>query len=153
MASCQEFEVTVHTSPGPTCGTFNRLRLSVIGSQGETPPTTVTKGNTELLCGSVSSTFTAGPGATFSFFCLSPHIVTGVSSPARDQWSSRSSSSGATPPGGSESVSRPGLALQPRGGPQAAGTIRAWRSRNAGVPVRQVAANSRRRRGAAERRT
>ncbi|XP_043997692.1 polyunsaturated fatty acid lipoxygenase ALOX8 [Gambusia affinis] len=41
MGFCQEFEVTVHTSPGPTCGTYNRLRLSLIGSQGETPPITV----------------------------------------------------------------------------------------------------------------
>lgn len=38
MTSCQEFEVTVHTSPGPTCGTFNQLWINLIGSQGETPP-------------------------------------------------------------------------------------------------------------------
>ncbi|XP_017260091.2 hydroperoxide isomerase ALOXE3, partial [Kryptolebias marmoratus] len=50
-ASCQEFEVTVHTSPGPTCGTFNGLWLSLIGSQGETPPISVTAGH-HLLPGS-----------------------------------------------------------------------------------------------------
>uniref|UniRef100_A0A3B3Y116 Lipoxygenase domain-containing protein n=1 Tax=Poecilia mexicana TaxID=48701 RepID=A0A3B3Y116_9TELE len=52
MGFCQEFEVMVHTSPGPTCGTFNRLRLSLIGSQGETPPVTVNDGH-HLLPGSV----------------------------------------------------------------------------------------------------
>uniref|UniRef100_A0A3Q3A9N7 Zgc:152891 n=1 Tax=Kryptolebias marmoratus TaxID=37003 RepID=A0A3Q3A9N7_KRYMA len=57
-ASCQEFEVTVHTSPGPTCGTFNGLWLSLIGSQGETPPISVTAGH-HLLPGSVS--FKIGP--------------------------------------------------------------------------------------------
>ncbi|XP_007540983.2 arachidonate 15-lipoxygenase B [Poecilia formosa] len=51
MGFCQEFEVMVHTSPGPTCGTFNRLRLSLIGSQGETPPVTVNDGH-HLLPGS-----------------------------------------------------------------------------------------------------
>lgn len=54
MASCEEFEVTVHTSPGPTCGTFNRLWLTLIGLQGETPPITVNKGDHHLLPGSVS---------------------------------------------------------------------------------------------------
>nr|XP_024655757.1 hydroperoxide isomerase ALOXE3 [Maylandia zebra] len=53
MASCQEFEVTVHTSPGPTCGTFSHLWLSLIGSEGETPPIRVTDGNSHLLPGSV----------------------------------------------------------------------------------------------------
>ncbi|XP_029029793.1 polyunsaturated fatty acid lipoxygenase ALOX15B isoform X2 [Betta splendens] len=53
MASGQEFEVTVHTSPGPTCGTFNRLWLSLIGSQGETPPVEVNEGEHHLLSGSV----------------------------------------------------------------------------------------------------
>nr|XP_020442878.1 arachidonate 15-lipoxygenase B-like [Monopterus albus] len=52
MASCQEFEVTVHTSPGPTCGTFNRLWLNLIGSQGETPPSSVNMGDHRLLPGS-----------------------------------------------------------------------------------------------------
>nr|XP_046267353.1 polyunsaturated fatty acid lipoxygenase ALOX15B [Scatophagus argus]XP_046267354.1 polyunsaturated fatty acid lipoxygenase ALOX15B [Scatophagus argus] len=52
MASCQEFEVTVHTSPGPTCGTFNRLWLNLIGSQGETPPVSVNEGDVHLLPGS-----------------------------------------------------------------------------------------------------
>ncbi|XP_068436968.1 polyunsaturated fatty acid lipoxygenase ALOX15B [Clinocottus analis] len=51
MAS-NEFEVTVHTSPGPTCGTFNRLWLSLIGSQGETPPISVSEGDHHLLPGS-----------------------------------------------------------------------------------------------------
>ncbi|KAM4726643.1 polyunsaturated fatty acid lipoxygenase ALOX15B [Anableps anableps] len=41
MGFCQEFEVTVHTSPGPTCGTYSRLYLSLIGSQGETQPVIV----------------------------------------------------------------------------------------------------------------
>ncbi|XP_049895442.1 polyunsaturated fatty acid lipoxygenase ALOX15B [Epinephelus moara] len=50
MASCQEFEVTVHTSPGPTCGTFNCLWLSLIGSEGETPPISI---NDHLLPGSM----------------------------------------------------------------------------------------------------
>ncbi|TMS14027.1 Arachidonate 15-lipoxygenase B [Larimichthys crocea] len=53
MASCEEFEVTVHTSPGPTCGTFNRLWLTLIGLQGETPPITVNKGDHHLLPGSM----------------------------------------------------------------------------------------------------
>lgn len=48
-----EFQVTVHTSPGPTCGTFSRLWLSLIGSQGETPPIPVNEGQ-HLLRGSVS---------------------------------------------------------------------------------------------------
>ncbi|XP_056253527.1 hydroperoxide isomerase ALOXE3 [Seriola aureovittata] len=52
-ASCQEFEVTVHTSPGPTCGTYSRLWLNLIGSQGETPPTSVNEGDRHLLPGSV----------------------------------------------------------------------------------------------------
>uniref|UniRef100_A0A8C2XDV6 Uncharacterized protein n=1 Tax=Cyclopterus lumpus TaxID=8103 RepID=A0A8C2XDV6_CYCLU len=52
MASCQEFEVTVHTSPGPTCGTFSRLWLNLIGSQGETPPISVSEGDHHLLPGS-----------------------------------------------------------------------------------------------------
>ncbi|XP_054482503.1 hydroperoxide isomerase ALOXE3 [Anoplopoma fimbria] len=52
MASCQEFEVTVHTSPGPTCGTFNRLWLNLIGSQGETPPISLSEGDHHLLPGS-----------------------------------------------------------------------------------------------------
>ncbi|KAM9348490.1 polyunsaturated fatty acid lipoxygenase ALOX15B [Symphorus nematophorus] len=51
-SSCQEFEVTVHTSPGPTCATFNRLWLNLIGSQGETPPIAVNEGDRHLLPGS-----------------------------------------------------------------------------------------------------
>uniref|UniRef100_A0A3Q2U365 Zgc:152891 n=1 Tax=Fundulus heteroclitus TaxID=8078 RepID=A0A3Q2U365_FUNHE len=51
MGSCQEFEVTVHTSPGTTCGTYSRLYLSLIGSQGETPPVTVNDKH-HLLAGS-----------------------------------------------------------------------------------------------------
>uniref|UniRef100_A0A3Q4MYG0 Zgc:152891 n=1 Tax=Neolamprologus brichardi TaxID=32507 RepID=A0A3Q4MYG0_NEOBR len=42
---------TVHTSPGPTCGTFSHLWLSLIGSEGETPPIRVTDGNSHLLPG------------------------------------------------------------------------------------------------------
>lgn len=53
-ASCQEFEVTVRTSAGPTCGTFSHLWLTLIGSQGETRPVCVTEGNSPLLPGSVS---------------------------------------------------------------------------------------------------
>ncbi|XP_036974769.1 polyunsaturated fatty acid lipoxygenase ALOX15B isoform X2 [Acanthopagrus latus] len=53
MASCQEFEVTVHTSPGPTCGTYNHLSLNLIGSQGETPPISVNEDDHHLLPGSV----------------------------------------------------------------------------------------------------
>ncbi|XP_034033485.1 arachidonate 15-lipoxygenase B [Thalassophryne amazonica] len=52
MDSSQVFEVTVHTSPGPTCGTYSRLWLSLIGSQAETPPTSVTEANQYLLPGS-----------------------------------------------------------------------------------------------------
>ncbi|XP_040006283.1 hydroperoxide isomerase ALOXE3 isoform X2 [Xiphias gladius] len=52
MTSCQEFEVTVHTSPGPTCGTFSRLWLNLIGSRGETPPISVNDGDHHLLPGS-----------------------------------------------------------------------------------------------------
>ncbi|XP_053188070.1 polyunsaturated fatty acid lipoxygenase ALOX15B [Scomber japonicus] len=52
MASCEEFEVTVHTSPGPTCGTFSHLWLNLIGSQGETPPINVNEGDLHLLSGS-----------------------------------------------------------------------------------------------------
>uniref|UniRef100_A0A665TPT2 Zgc:152891 n=2 Tax=Echeneis naucrates TaxID=173247 RepID=A0A665TPT2_ECHNA len=51
MTSCQDFEVTVHTSPGLTCGTFSRLWISLIGSQGETPPTRLN--DAHLLPGSV----------------------------------------------------------------------------------------------------
>ncbi|KAM4547140.1 polyunsaturated fatty acid lipoxygenase ALOX15B [Fundulus diaphanus] len=51
MGSCQEFEVTVHTSPGATCGTYGRLYLSLIGSQGQTPPVTVNDKH-HLLAGS-----------------------------------------------------------------------------------------------------
>ncbi|KAF3705496.1 Arachidonate 15-lipoxygenase B [Channa argus] len=54
-ASCQEFEVTVHTSPGPTCGTFNRLWLNLIGSEGETPPIVVNEDDRHLLSGSACS--------------------------------------------------------------------------------------------------
>ncbi|KAM7373859.1 hypothetical protein PAMP_006549 [Pampus punctatissimus] len=52
MASCQEFEVTVYTSAGPTCGTFSRLWLNLIGSQGETLPISVNEGDLHLLPGS-----------------------------------------------------------------------------------------------------
>ncbi|KAK5858131.1 hypothetical protein PBY51_002297 [Eleginops maclovinus] len=52
MASCQEFEVTVHTSPGLPCGTFSRLWLNLIGSEGETPPIAVNEGDRHLLPGS-----------------------------------------------------------------------------------------------------
>ncbi|XP_042288292.1 polyunsaturated fatty acid lipoxygenase ALOX15B [Thunnus maccoyii] len=52
MTSCQEFEVTVHTSPGPTCGTFSRLWLNLIGSQGETTPISVNEGDLHLHPGS-----------------------------------------------------------------------------------------------------
>ncbi|XP_015227315.1 PREDICTED: hydroperoxide isomerase ALOXE3-like [Cyprinodon variegatus] len=51
MGSCQEFEVTVYTSPGPTCGTYSRLYLSLIGSQVETPPIIVNNDH-HLLPGS-----------------------------------------------------------------------------------------------------
>ncbi|XP_020489030.2 polyunsaturated fatty acid lipoxygenase ALOX15B [Labrus bergylta] len=51
--SCHEFEVTVHTSPGPTSGTFSRLWLNLIGSHGETPPLSVSEGGCLLLPGSV----------------------------------------------------------------------------------------------------
>ncbi|XP_029303447.1 hydroperoxide isomerase ALOXE3 isoform X2 [Cottoperca gobio] len=52
MASCQEFEVTVHTSPGPTCGTFSRLKLILIGSEGESLSVSLSEGNRHLLPGS-----------------------------------------------------------------------------------------------------
>ncbi|XP_040906769.1 polyunsaturated fatty acid lipoxygenase ALOX15B [Toxotes jaculatrix] len=52
MASCHEFEVTVHTSSGPTCGSFSCLWLSLIGLQGETPPITANEGDRHLLPGS-----------------------------------------------------------------------------------------------------
>uniref|UniRef100_A0A7N8XSL7 Uncharacterized LOC113143111 n=1 Tax=Mastacembelus armatus TaxID=205130 RepID=A0A7N8XSL7_9TELE len=48
----RSFEVTVYTSPGPTCGTFSRLWINLIGSQGQTPPSSVNKGNHHLLPGS-----------------------------------------------------------------------------------------------------
>ncbi|XP_072231344.1 hydroperoxide isomerase ALOXE3 [Leuresthes tenuis] len=51
-ASCEQFEVTVHTSPGPTCGTFSLLWLSLIGSEGETPPSSLNP-DQHLLPGSV----------------------------------------------------------------------------------------------------
>lgn len=54
MASTQEFEVTIHTSPYPTSGTFSRLWLSLIGSRGETPPIMVNEGERHLLSASVS---------------------------------------------------------------------------------------------------
>uniref|UniRef100_A0A3B4A8H3 Lipoxygenase domain-containing protein n=1 Tax=Periophthalmus magnuspinnatus TaxID=409849 RepID=A0A3B4A8H3_9GOBI len=47
--------VSVWTSPGPTCGSFSRLWVSLIGSEGETPPTCVTHGDQRLLPGSVCS--------------------------------------------------------------------------------------------------
>lgn len=52
MDSCLRFEVKIHTSPGPNCGTFNHLWLNLIGSQGETPPVCM---NEHLLPGSVCS--------------------------------------------------------------------------------------------------
>ncbi|XP_051250700.1 polyunsaturated fatty acid lipoxygenase ALOX15B [Dicentrarchus labrax] len=52
MTSCQEFEVTVHTSPGPTCGTFSHLWLTLIGSDGETQRVSVNEGERHLLPGS-----------------------------------------------------------------------------------------------------
>uniref|UniRef100_A0A672YF86 Hydroperoxide isomerase ALOXE3-like n=1 Tax=Sphaeramia orbicularis TaxID=375764 RepID=A0A672YF86_9TELE len=52
MSDVLEFQVTVHTSPGPTCGTFSRLWLSLIGSVGETPPISVTEVGRCLLPGS-----------------------------------------------------------------------------------------------------
>ncbi|XP_035522311.1 polyunsaturated fatty acid lipoxygenase ALOX15B [Morone saxatilis] len=52
MTSCQEFEVMVHTSPGPTCGTFSHLWLTLIGSEGETPCVSVNEGERHLLPGS-----------------------------------------------------------------------------------------------------
>lgn len=52
--SCPVFEVAVHTSPGPNSGTFSRLWLSLIGSQGETPPIRVND-QQHLLPGSVSA--------------------------------------------------------------------------------------------------
>ncbi|XP_042355980.1 polyunsaturated fatty acid lipoxygenase ALOX15B isoform X2 [Plectropomus leopardus] len=58
MASCPEFEVTVHTSPGPTCGTFSCLWINLIGSQGETPPISV---DDHLLPGSVRASAPLGP--------------------------------------------------------------------------------------------
>ncbi|XP_069001797.1 hydroperoxide isomerase ALOXE3 [Embiotoca jacksoni] len=50
--SCQEFEVTIHTSPGSTCGTFSRLWLTLIGSESETPPISMNEGDRRLLPGS-----------------------------------------------------------------------------------------------------
>ncbi|XP_028277858.1 arachidonate 15-lipoxygenase B [Parambassis ranga] len=52
MTSRQEFEVTVHTSAGATCGTFCRLWLSLIGSEGETASVLVNDGDRRLLPGS-----------------------------------------------------------------------------------------------------
>ncbi|XP_037544112.1 polyunsaturated fatty acid lipoxygenase ALOX15B [Nematolebias whitei] len=49
--SCQEFDVTVYTSPGATCGTYNHLWLSLIGSQSQTPPISV-NADQHLLPGS-----------------------------------------------------------------------------------------------------
>uniref|UniRef100_A0A667ZDK3 Zgc:152891 n=1 Tax=Myripristis murdjan TaxID=586833 RepID=A0A667ZDK3_9TELE len=50
--SCQEFEVVVHTSPDPASGTYSLLRLSLIGSEGETPPLTVNEADQHLVPGS-----------------------------------------------------------------------------------------------------
>lgn len=50
MDSALGFEVKVHTSSGPKCGTFNSLWLKLIGSDGETPPVYV---NEHLVPGSV----------------------------------------------------------------------------------------------------
>ncbi|KAM9728681.1 polyunsaturated fatty acid lipoxygenase ALOX15B isoform 1-T2 [Menidia menidia] len=49
---CEDFVVQVHTSPGPTSGTFCHLWLSLVGSEAETPPTRVTQ-DQQLLPGSV----------------------------------------------------------------------------------------------------
>ncbi|XP_075888149.1 polyunsaturated fatty acid lipoxygenase ALOX15B isoform X2 [Nelusetta ayraudi] len=49
MDSALGFEVKVHTSSGPKCGTFNSLWLKLIGSDGETPPVYV---NEHLVPGS-----------------------------------------------------------------------------------------------------
>lgn len=50
MDSALGFEVKVHTSPGPKCGTFNYLWLKLIGSEGETLPVYVDE---HLVPGSV----------------------------------------------------------------------------------------------------
>lgn len=55
MSGLCEYHVTVQTSPGPTCGSFSRLWLSLIGSEGETPPTIITHGNQRLLPGTSCS--------------------------------------------------------------------------------------------------
>lgn len=54
MDSALEFEVKLHTSPGPKCGTFNSLWLKLIGSEQETLPVNV---NEHLVPGSVSILF------------------------------------------------------------------------------------------------
>lgn len=50
MDSALGFEVKVHTSSGPKCGTFNSLWLKLIGSDEETLPVYV---NEHLVPGSV----------------------------------------------------------------------------------------------------
>ncbi|XP_072317865.1 hydroperoxide isomerase ALOXE3 [Eucyclogobius newberryi] len=49
------YQVSVWTSPGLTCGSFSHLWLSLIGSEGETPPICVTHGNQRLLPGNSCS--------------------------------------------------------------------------------------------------
>ncbi|XP_070839453.1 polyunsaturated fatty acid lipoxygenase ALOX15B [Chaetodon trifascialis] len=73
-ASCQEYEVIVHTSPGPTCGTFNRLWLSLIGSEGETPPISVNEGDHHLLPGSTCPVLVRASGPLGCLILIRLHL-------------------------------------------------------------------------------
>uniref|UniRef100_A0AAV2K366 Arachidonate 15-lipoxygenase B-like n=1 Tax=Knipowitschia caucasica TaxID=637954 RepID=A0AAV2K366_KNICA len=57
------YQVSVWTSPGLSCGSFSHLWLSLIGSEGETPPTCLTSGTQHLISGSVCSVTVAAASA------------------------------------------------------------------------------------------
>ncbi|XP_046899131.1 polyunsaturated fatty acid lipoxygenase ALOX15B [Hypomesus transpacificus] len=54
MASpMEEFQVSIHTSPGLTSGTYSNLWIALIGSEGETLPLSISLADQHLLPGSV----------------------------------------------------------------------------------------------------
>ena len=57
MASpMEEFQVSIHTSPGLTSGTYSNLGIALIGSEGEPLPLSISLADQHLLPGSVSFT-------------------------------------------------------------------------------------------------
>ncbi|XP_070773472.1 polyunsaturated fatty acid lipoxygenase ALOX15B [Enoplosus armatus] len=87
--SSQEFEVTVHTSPGPTCGTFSRLWLNLIGSQGETLPISVNEGDHHLLPGSTCPVWVRANGPLGRLVLVRLHLDARTGFPDLDWHCSR----------------------------------------------------------------